>query len=128
MEQLRLSLSGSLDGNSLDSALTAPFGHVSIQTQALCALKSLCTCVCQPPGLPFMLYSSCALKRERAALELSISHQGCVFLEEEPEVLGEGGLPGVPVEFGVPKPHTRLAVPGWVQEDCREIPASPSPA
>lgn len=27
----------------------------------------------------------------------------------------------------VTKPHTRLAVLSWVQEDCKEVPASPSP-
>lgn len=64
MKELRLSLTGSLDGNSLDSALTAPFGHLSMQPQALCALKSLCTFVCQPPGLPFVPDSSFALKME----------------------------------------------------------------
>lgn len=73
-----------MDENSLDSALTAPFGHVSIHTQALCALKSLCTCVCQASGLSFLLYSSFALKKESST---GVVHQPpglCVPCRENP--------------------------------------------
>lgn len=63
-------------GLSLDSSIWARFSA----DQALCALTSLCTCVCQPPALPFVLDSSFALEMESSP---GIVQQppGLVFLE-----------------------------------------------
>lgn len=105
-----------MDENSLDSALTAPFGHVSIQIQALCALKSLCTCVCQAPGLSFLLYSIFALKKESST---GIVHQPpglCVPCRKNPRCsrnVGSQVLPWTLVSL-LTKGKASACAHGWL--------------